>query len=189
MDNAVLKALISKHVNATVDFASLPGLHIEAFSWEDYTFSIHTVPLGVGKGFYLYLFKDTDELFYIELPVGTQLDSQALFDHVIVPNVPAYVDHVAINDNSSTFYMGGGVWGVNVVEHCPIEETYDLIFGSYFITDELRDMDNQDTSGFIGLEQFNEELDSLDMDGFEDAIDARRQLEKMVNYVESEWAL
>lgn len=163
MDNKFLifKNLIEQRVNQEVTYANLPGLHIEAFSWGDYTFSIHSSYKGFDVC--VYLFKDTDELGYLELPLNGKDVCKKLFDIFIVPNVPAYMDHVEINDCADNGYIGDDTWAVRVLEEPPFEQ-YDLIMSSYFITDTVEELDNQDTADFIGFSEFDQCISDADFE-------------------------
>lgn len=161
MDNAVLKNLIEQRVKQNIEHATLPGLNIEAFSWDDYTFSIHYSKKGCDVE--VFLFKDAEELGYLALPLTVKTDRRALFELLIVPNVPEFFDDVESNDNADNGYIGNNVWAVKVVEEAPFEQ-FDTITSSAYIGDTLHEMDNQDLGDYIGLDQFDLAISELEDD-------------------------
>lgn len=152
----LLKSLIETRVQQQVTFTNIPGLYIEAFCWGDYTLSFHSS--RYGETFSALLFKDAEEIGYVEMAGSPDDRIDYLFNNIIVPNVPEYFDHLEANDCADNGYIGGGVWAVRVVEEPPFQQ-FDVVVGSHFFSDTMEELDNQDLGDFMGLDEFDHKID------------------------------
>lgn len=174
MDNKVLIPLIEKRVNQTITYANLPGLSIEAFSWEDYTLSIQSS--NKSHMVSVYLFKDAEELAHTDFVRLNESVLKFLFESMVVPNVPEYIDHVEINDCADNGYIGDNTWAVRVQEESPIEQ-HDVFTSSLYISDTMDELDNQDLADFMGFSQFDQEISDAD---YEDTMTAWAEIDLQI---------